>query len=396
MGVLNTLRRRRSAAVVGSTALVAGSLVALAVATAPTATAATPCGAASPTLTKLTLTPGSVNVKSKTKTIKVSGTTSGTKLTNVSITAMAVGSTKKTVYGSFKVGSGGHSFSGNLTIPKFTSKGTWRIDYLYLSTDVGGQYYDYAQLSGMANVKSSFSVVSNPDGKNPTISAISLSKTSVNTKNKVAKVTFTATAKDTGGAGLAGAYVSLQAGKKSLYGYATLKKGKLKGTVTVPKWIGNATYKVNSLTVYDKVSNSTTYRSGTGSALKELPKEFVKSLKKDGVTLSRGASSKKLPQKFKKSLKVISKKDTTKPKIGATSVTPGTAAVGAVAPVKLNASVKASDSQSGISYVAVELRNQDPAGWGNEYGYLSPRPVAPGRAPSSSAATRNPGPTTSS
>lgn len=334
-------------------ALAASGLVGIGLATAPGAFAATPCGSPPPTLTKLTLTPGSVNVKTNSKTIKITGTTSGTPITSASLSAQAVGSTKRGSYAGLKVASGGHSFSGTMVIPKWTSKGTWHVDYVGLNTDVSSRYYSYGSfdpatdLSKMPNVKSSFTVASNPEAKKPTVSKISLAKTSVSTKSKAAKVGLTVSAKDTGGSGVAGVYVSLTSGSHSLYGYATPKKGKITGKISVPKWLGNKTFKVSYVSVSDKAGNSTTYNQ-TG-----------------------GAGYKKLPAKFKKSLKVTSKSDTKKPTIGATSVTPGTAAVGAVAPVKLNASVKASDSQSGISYVSIMLKNQDPNAFGTEYGNLS-------------------------
>lgn len=334
---MSTLLRRVG---VGATtgALALSGLVAATVAPAQAFDPA--CTPAQPVLTSLKVSPTQVNVKTGTRTVVVSGTTSGPALSWVNVNGDPVGKGPDRSGSSYKPGR--NSFSVRVVVPKGAANGKHMLG-LYLGTADTGNSYDAEALQKL-RMPNSFNVISRPDLKAPVLKKITLSTKKVNTTKKVAKVKVTATAKDAGGSGLQYAWVALGTPKKHV-GWVSLskKKGKLVGTMRVPKWLGGLKARTTSAQVTDVAGNVTTYGSG----------------------------GKKLTRKLKPTLKVTSKKDSAKPKLVKASATPGSFTVGERR-WQISYSVKASDTQSGVAGVtaSLKLRGSD-YDWGQSYAYLT-------------------------
>lgn len=331
---------RRSAAATAVGALALSGLVALGA--APAQAFDSSCNPADPVLKTLKVSPTKVNVKSGERTVVVSGTTSGPALGRVSVTADPVGKGNNRYGDTTKTK--GNTFKVKISVPKGASKGQHNLEVFMTSKDDSYGWQSAEQLKAR-RLPYSFNAISRPDHKAPKVSSVKLSKKSVITTKKSAKITVTAKASDKGGSGLD--YVYAEIGNKSFRTYVALtkKKGKITGTAIIPKWAGKKKATVIEVSARDKAGNSTTYGS------------------------SRGA--KKLTRSLKPTLKVKSKTDTKAPVVKSASATPSAGKVGDRR-WKMKFAVKAADSQSGVGWVSVKLvpRGSDPYSYPSNWTYL--------------------------
>lgn len=331
---------RRSAAAAAVGALAFSGLVALSA--APAQAFDSSCTPADPVLKTLKVSPTKVNVKSGERTVIVSGTTSGPALGRVSVTADPVGKGHSRYGDTTKTK--GNKFKVKISVPKGASKGQHNLEVSMTSKDDEYAWVTTEQLMER-RLPHSFNAVSRPDHKAPKLTSIKLSKKSVKTTKKAAKVTVTAKASDKGGSGLGAIYAQIGNKHFSTYVSLTKKKGKLTGTAIVPKWAGKKKATVLEADVIDKAGNHTRYGKGEGA--------------------------KKLTRKLKPTLKVKSKTDTKNPVVKSASGTPSTGKVGDKR-WQMKFAVKAADSQSGVAWVNVKLapRNTDGYSYASNWTYL--------------------------
>lgn len=187
-------------------ALVLGGLVAVSGA-APAHAFDPSCDPAGPALSTLRAQPATVNVKQRTRTLTLRGTTTGDPLRYVSVQGVPV--SDGNVRSGYQSRTGSSAFTVKVTVPKGSTNGVHRLE-LTLGGENSTTFYSYGQLAAMPGVVSQFTVVSNPDRKNPTLQRITLSANKVDTTRRVVTVSVTARAGDKGGAGLVGASLMMR------------------------------------------------------------------------------------------------------------------------------------------------------------------------------------------
>jgi hypothetical protein len=124
------------------------------------------------------------------------------------------------------------------------------------------------------------------------------------------------------------------------------KRGVTRGTLTVPRWVGSTRATTTDVWVWDYAGNSTHYSATPGS---------------DSTPLTRAMRS---------TLTIRSGTNAKDPTVGATTLSRSTLAVGDRR-WQVDYTVRASDKQSGVSYVRVLLQSQDSAAMQTGYAYLS-------------------------
>jgi hypothetical protein len=198
-----------------------------------------------------------------------------------------------------------------------------------MATDTKGSpaFLDHDAL-GAKKWQRDLKVLSVPDLKAPRLTAFSLSPTKVDTRSRTATVRVTAKAKDKqSGVAFASATLTRAGGKDTVQ--AALKRtkgsarnGTLTGTVTIPRWVGNAGWAA-SAQVTDVVGNTKAY---SNAALKK--------------------------KKWKRSVEVQSGVDTVAPTLDDFSFTPQTIS-SANGPASVSATATLKDSGSGVASASI-------------------------------------------
>jgi hypothetical protein len=234
-------------------------------------------------VTALTVSPGSVDVRSKSGTLTFTATVSDTvpmSAVQLDVTSPFVKS-RVTLAATFsRTGGTGTTsvWTAKLVIPRYSQDGTWKIADLR-GEDVGGGSFDYStDFSNGGNWDNSwpqtFAVVSKNDLSAPSVTSLTLSHPSVNTSTRAQTLIATVKAGDN----LAGVKQIVVSGQMPAHGHYYGTRG---GTLTianpvtatrthaislvVPKAAGYGTHTwVLTLTAVDNVGNKLTL---TGSAL---------------------------------------------------------------------------------------------------------------------------------
>jgi hypothetical protein len=225
-----------------------------------------------PQLTNEALTPGSVDVRTTSKavkfTVKATDDLSGVGSVTVYVQSPTAGSTSRNGVAALKRTSGtalNGTWTGKVTIPRYTNSGKWTISFLFLRDRAGNATYVSTADLNNGGFPSTFNVQSNPDLATPVVRAFSIKQRSVNTRRSTKKVLLRATVTDAGGSGVRFVFVSLghEVAGKGRYGTgASLqrvrKTNKFVGTAPVPRFAdrkARASW-LAELSVSDGIGNS--------------------------------------------------------------------------------------------------------------------------------------------
>ncbi|NHC16288.1 hypothetical protein [Motilibacter deserti] len=322
------------------------TLAAVAVGAAATATfvgtSALPATAAGcveltpPQITSFSFAPGSVDVRSGEKKVKVTAhvtDTEGAELVMATFESpTGPGGKSSFAAAHLKLSSGtakDGTFTGEAIVARGVIPGAWKVRSVS-ATDVqgGSGFLSYEQL-GQKGWKRDLAVKSTPDLKKPAITALTVAPTKVNTKAKAARVKVTAKATDNM-SGVAFVAVELTRKTKGATGTpatlvvlkrtsGTANNGSYVGYADIPRWVGTDSWLVSADTM-DAAMNQTEY--------------------------SNAAVAKK---KWSRSVSVVSNNDTTMPAL--VSATPSPTTISAATAVSVTA--RATDAQSGVASVLV-------------------------------------------
>jgi hypothetical protein len=305
-----------------------------------------------PVLTSLTIKPTSVNVKAGDKKLVVSAhaTDSTKKVTSVSLYLQSpkIHGVVRTAYATLKLGKGQNaqngSWSGAITIHKWTNNGTWQVLQVFLNDAGGG--FSYYTPTGLGTHPwnnawpKTVTVVSTPDTMPPVIKSVKLAPAKVDTSSSAKKITVTIKATDSQsgvGAVYAQGNVIIKGHSYSAYGSTSKKKsGTIKnGTwvvvMTVHRWAqaGSHVWKL-TVSAYDKAD------------------AFGNNVSLNSVQLKA--------KHFASSFTVKSKTDLSKPVLKGLTYTPHS--VDARTKNKTVAvTLKATDTLSGILYAVVTIKS---------------------------------------
>lgn len=157
---------------------------------------------------------------------------------------------------------------GRLTLPRGSVDGAWRVSTVFISDKAFNTIsYSYDDLAA-APFDRDLTVVSIPDATAPTVSALHIDPSTVDSRKREGRVTFTGVAQDAGGAGLQSVTAVVTDGTNTLGAVLTRvpgKPGKVRGTLPIAMWTGNQTWTLVQVIADDKVGNRTTYDSGFGA-----------------------------------------------------------------------------------------------------------------------------------
>ena len=303
-----------------------------------------------PTMTSFALTPGSVNVKAKAKTITFTVKANDTKpIVTVFVTATSpkIKGVQRSTFASLTLKKGtkatNGTWTGKATIPVWTNNGTWNITQVYLA-DKGGGFAFYAPTGGSKPWNNAwpktFSVTSTPDVVPPVVKSVSVSPSSVSTTSKPKTVKVTAKITDNlSGVSGAGAFATVTVGKHTYSTGGALKRtkgtaknGTWTGTMPIQKWVGSGSHKWNvTVQATDMAFNTSGPKNG--------------------------------------SFKVTSKTDATSPKLKSFTFAPKSVDSHATPKGKnVAVTLKASDTLSGVAYGQVTFTS--PSGFQSS-GFLS-------------------------
>jgi hypothetical protein len=238
-------------------------------------------------------------------------------------------------------------WSGMTTIRRWSVNGAWRIDNVELQDRVGNfTFLTTAQLIAKS-FPTTLTVTSKQDTIKPTAGSLTFKPRKVDTRTGKKTVRVTATLKDKGGSGVAGAFATFSRTTKAgnYGGGAFLRKVKgttstYSGTATVPVHadaVSPATWRL-TFNVFDGAGNTTTYSSAALAA-----------------------------HHWPTSLNIVTKPDKAPPVLKSVTVSPATVDVSA-APGAIKATATVTDNLSGTRFVDVTF--QPTAGFGYVNGFL--------------------------
>jgi hypothetical protein len=234
-----------------------------------------PADTTPPAVTSVSISPGSVDVRTQQQTVTValglsdaqSGVASGTFVLEPQsgLSAAISGS----FYGPPATGNGtinNGTWQVEVTIPQFVAPGTWQIDRLDVFDNAGNSHsYGTADLRVLGTT--TFTVQSTPDTTPPAVSAISFSPNPADVSTGAQQVTVTVTATDAGSgvntafltvASPNGNEIPLEADGFTLSS-GTAQSGTWTATVSVPRYAVAGSWPVSELSITDKAFNTAVY-----------------------------------------------------------------------------------------------------------------------------------------
>lgn len=317
-----------------------------------------PVDTVAPWVSSLQLSTGAVDVRSGAKTVTVTAKVadfadtaahrSGVKTVTVQLMSPLTGGIPSTATATLKLTGGTKmdgTWTGTATVNRWVKAGTWNVSSV-TAADAAGNEQSYVDLPGgmggptaiaaqdQTKWDRTLTVQSTPDTTPPALNGFGMTPVAVNTTAGTKTVVVTANVTDTQ-SGVQSVWVSI-AGPKPGQGTGAVltynaPSKKWTGKAVVPRWVGNATWKV-SVIAMDKAGN---YASWADTVL----------------------AGKKWPSK----LTVTSGTDTGKPSVSKFGFTPSSVNVATKNGV-VTATVGAGDALSGVAQVKVTFTHRNAKG----------------------------------
>lgn len=225
---------------------------------------------------------------------------------------------------------------GSLLIPQGSVPGAWELGEVSLVDRAGNaRSYTSAELTALS-LDRALSVTSSADDIAPELTALSVSAGQVDTRERVRTLRVAAEASDAG-SGVATLSVRASDGRHQAYALLTASRGRYEGRMTIPRWQGSATWRINRVTVTDRAGNEATLGRGD--------------LEDAGLD---------------RSFEVVSSIDASAPRVGAVTASASTVDVRA-AGASVAFRLEAADAVAGVDAVVVRLVGPRGA---TEFGYL--------------------------
>jgi hypothetical protein len=215
-----------------------------------------------PAIATFALSPASVDVTKAAKkvTITIIAVDITQDITSMSVAMQSpeIGGVTRSAQANMSLSDGtarNGTWTGTATIPRWTNDGTWKITQVGM-LDAGGGFAFYFPTGGPWDMSwpQSFQVTSTHDVRPPTVTAVTLSPTSVNTSAATKRIKATVKVKDdlSGVPSATGVYVigfvTIGSRMHSISGEylrrvkGTPKKGTYTGGFNVPRWVGAGTH----------------------------------------------------------------------------------------------------------------------------------------------------------
>jgi len=209
---------------------------------------------------------------------------------------------------------------GTVTVPRWTKPGEWRVGQAFLRDRVGHETL-YGNDEDVVPFDNTFTVISTRDSTRPTLRGFTFRPNAVNTVHRERSVRFTARATDDL-SGVAQVIVGLVSPTTRRQAFAMLHQkpdtaNTYTGRAVIPRWIASSNWRVWIVVVNDRADNFRLY--------------FNRRLKELG---------------FKTDFSVVSRRDTTEPKIVSYRRGPSTVDI-RTADKTVTVTVHAKDTQSG-------------------------------------------------
>jgi hypothetical protein len=190
-----------------------------------------------PKLTAFTVSPRSVDTRSRTRnvTLTAKATDGQSGIRSIFVSAGEPGTSHRSYASLTKVSGTASTYRGTMVIQRWQTNGTWHVDSVQLYDKVGNYANKgYDQLAGF---RRTFGVVSGTDTSKPTATSFARTPASVDVRTSNKSVTVTVHAKDTGsGVGYAYATFSNPAGSTA---YVSMRR--VSGSATNGVWKGTGT-----------------------------------------------------------------------------------------------------------------------------------------------------------
>ncbi len=291
-------------------------------------------------MTSFARTPGSLNVTHTaghvTFTVHAKDSTHPITDVDVYVSSPAIHATQRFSMATLKLVAGtgkNGTWRGRADIPRWTNPGTWKVTEVDLGDSAGGYTsydpYGHGDRPWSSTWSKSFVVAATPDRTPPTVASVHLSKTSLDTRTGAAKLRITVHATDAASGVLSriDATASVSAGSQAFSAGGSLKRvsgdsrdGTYVGTITIPRFVGLGHHRW--LLGLDLADHSENDRSVQWWNLRKAHQPY--------------------------SFQVISRTDTTKPRLTSLTVTP--AAIDArTADKKVSITMQGTDIGSGVS-----------------------------------------------
>jgi Bacterial Ig-like domain len=286
-----------------------------------------------PVMTEVTFSPSAVDVTDGPETVTVTATARDTggpgPASGLRFAHVYLGHGNGNTEGVRLSEDASGNWVGTVIIPRWTKPGEWNVEQALLRDRVGQETL-YGGEEDDVPLRDTFTVVSTRDATRPALTAFTFTPDTVNTTRREQNMRFTARATDTM-SGVAQLFVGVRSRTSYRHAFARLHKehgtaNRYTGRAVIPRWIASSDWRVWYVAVVDRADNYAFYST---RRLKELG--------------------------FNHYFRVVSRRDTTEPKVVSFSRRPNVVDV-RTADQSVLVTARVTDTHSGVEEVGASFR----------------------------------------